>query len=144
MPGSVKNGVLDTLARLIEEASALALVGIKETGVRVCFLIDPQVTFVLVDKSVYALNARRPWLPAVAVKWLDQRRGRWMYPARGPVRERWFWPSSFANRLGRLFGEVRVEHLITPEEAAHPLFRRVPGARLLTLWSARVPGGAHV
>jgi two-component system, LuxR family, sensor kinase FixL len=40
----------ENLAKLIEEASALALVGIKEAGVRVNFAFDPRVTFVLVDK----------------------------------------------------------------------------------------------
>ncbi len=39
-----------SLAKLIEEASALALVGVKETGVRVAFSFDPRVSFVLVDK----------------------------------------------------------------------------------------------
>ncbi|VTZ27081.1 Sensor protein FixL (fragment) [Methylocella tundrae] len=41
---------VESLAKLIEEASALALVGIKETGVRVAFSFDPRVAFVLVDK----------------------------------------------------------------------------------------------
>jgi two-component system sensor kinase FixL len=40
----------ENLVKLIEEASALALVGIRETGVRVSFAFDPQTTFVLVDK----------------------------------------------------------------------------------------------
>ncbi len=38
------------LRKLIEEASALALVGIKESGVRVSFSFDPRVGLVLVDK----------------------------------------------------------------------------------------------
>ncbi len=41
---------VESLAKLIEEASALALVGIKETGVRVSFRLDRRATFVLVDK----------------------------------------------------------------------------------------------
>jgi two-component system sensor kinase FixL len=41
---------VESVAKLIEEASALALVGVKETGVRVGFAVDPQATFVLVDK----------------------------------------------------------------------------------------------
>ncbi|ACK50771.1 PAS/PAC sensor signal transduction histidine kinase [Methylocella silvestris BL2] len=41
---------VESLPKLIEEASALALVGIKETGVRVGFAFDPRVAFVLVDK----------------------------------------------------------------------------------------------
>jgi two-component system sensor kinase FixL len=41
---------VENLVKLVEEASALALVGIRETGVRVSFAFDPRVTFVLVDK----------------------------------------------------------------------------------------------
>jgi two-component system sensor kinase FixL len=41
---------VESLPKLIEEASALALVGIKETGVRVLFALDPRVEFVMADK----------------------------------------------------------------------------------------------
>jgi two-component system sensor kinase FixL len=41
---------VENLAQLIEEARALALVGIKEAGVRVSFAFDPRATFVLADK----------------------------------------------------------------------------------------------
>ncbi|HEY0185419.1 MAG TPA: PAS domain S-box protein [Rhodopila sp.] len=41
---------VEDLTRLIEEASALALVGIKEAGVQVTFNFDPRATFVLADK----------------------------------------------------------------------------------------------
>ncbi len=41
---------IENLVRLIEEASALALVGIKETGVRVSFLFESRSTLVLADK----------------------------------------------------------------------------------------------
>jgi two-component system, LuxR family, sensor kinase FixL len=41
---------IENLAGLIEEASALALVGIKETGVRVSFLFESRSTLVLADK----------------------------------------------------------------------------------------------
>ncbi|PPQ40134.1 PAS domain-containing sensor histidine kinase [Rhodopila globiformis] len=41
---------VENLAKLIEEASALALVGVKETRVRVTFAFDPAVEFVLADK----------------------------------------------------------------------------------------------
>ena len=47
--------------------------------------------------------------------------------------------SRFEPRIDVL--DVRVEHLLSPKEAERALFRRVPGARLLTMWSARVPGG---
>jgi two-component system sensor kinase FixL len=41
---------VESLAKLVEEASALALVGAKEQGVRVRLQLDPTVDFVLVDK----------------------------------------------------------------------------------------------
>ncbi len=45
-----------------------------------------------------ALDARRPWLPSLVVKRIDERRGLWMYPAGGPVRERWFRPEALKRR----------------------------------------------
>lgn len=41
---------IESLPRLIEEASALALIGAKESGVRVSFAFDPEAPFVLADK----------------------------------------------------------------------------------------------
>ncbi len=41
---------VEALRKLIEEASALALVGVKETGVNVGFDFDPRAKFVLVDR----------------------------------------------------------------------------------------------
>jgi two-component system, LuxR family, sensor kinase FixL len=41
---------VESVKKLIEEASALALVGTKDQGVRVRFQFDPAVNFVLVDK----------------------------------------------------------------------------------------------
>ena len=105
-------------------------------------VLRPGGIFVLVDKSLYAMNARRPWMPAAVVKWLDERRGRWMYPARGPVRERWFRPLAMKRRLSRWFPEVRVRHLLATDEAGRFPFSAVPSTRLFVLWAARSPGGA--
>jgi 2-polyprenyl-6-hydroxyphenyl methylase/3-demethylubiquinone-9 3-methyltransferase len=107
-------------------------------------VLRPGGTLAILDKNAASWNDRRPWLPNLLVKWIDERRGRWMYPSRGPVRERWFWPKGFARRLGRFFSAVAVTHLLAPGEAGQPLFERFPRARLLTLWSARRPGGAGV
>jgi two-component system sensor kinase FixL len=41
---------IENLPRLIEEASALALVGAKEKGVRVAFRLDPDAPLVLADR----------------------------------------------------------------------------------------------
>ena len=107
-------------------------------------VLRPGGIVAIVDKNAGSWNAQRRWLPNVLVKWIDEERGRWMYPSGGPVRERWFWPHAFAARLRRAFAEVRVEYLLSPSEADCWLFRLVPSARVMTLWSARVPGGPDV
>jgi 2-polyprenyl-6-hydroxyphenyl methylase/3-demethylubiquinone-9 3-methyltransferase len=104
-------------------------------------VLRPGGAFLLVDKNVYSLSARRPWLPSLAVKWLDQRRGRWMYSPREPVRERWFRPGGLRRRLRQWFSEVQVAHLLSPAEEGRFPFQQVPVTRLLVLWAARVPGG---
>ncbi len=94
----------------------------------------------VVDKNVLALDARRPWLPSAAVKWIDQRRGLWMYPSGGPVQERWFVSKWLQREIARSgFGQSRVESLMTPAERRRWVFRAIPAARLMTLWSASVP-----
>jgi two-component system sensor kinase FixL len=60
---------VESLAKLIEEASALALVGIRETGVRVHYRLDPRLTFVVVDKvqiQQVVLNLVRNAIEAMA------------------------------------------------------------------------------
>jgi 2-polyprenyl-6-hydroxyphenyl methylase/3-demethylubiquinone-9 3-methyltransferase len=106
-------------------------------------VLAPGGALVIIDKNAGALDARRPWLPGLAVKWIDQRRGRWMYPSDSRLRERWFWPAQFRRRMRRWFVDVRVAHLLSPIEQGSRLFRHVPGLRLMTVWSARAPGGAH-
>jgi two-component system sensor kinase FixL len=41
---------VENITRLVEEASALALVGVKDRGVRVNFLFDPAINVVLADR----------------------------------------------------------------------------------------------
>jgi SAM-dependent methyltransferase len=106
-------------------------------------VLKPGGRLAIVDKNAGALDAKRPWLPSLFVKWIDERRGLWMYPSGGPVRERWFWPGSLARRLGRDFEGVRVAHLLRPEEVGRRLFRLVPAVRLMTLWNANVPMLGH-
>jgi 2-polyprenyl-6-hydroxyphenyl methylase/3-demethylubiquinone-9 3-methyltransferase len=106
-------------------------------------VLRPGGVVAIIDKNAGAMNALRPWLPALAVKWLDQKRGLWMYPNGGIVREHWFWPGRFRDRLASDFSGARVEHLLSPSEASCRLFRAVPRARLMAIWTARVPGGAR-
>ena len=91
----------------------------------------------IIDKNALALDVNRPWLPAVVVKWVDERRGLWMYPSGGPVRERWFVPHALSQTIGRLgFVSLRVEYLLTPRESRRWLHRSIPPTRLMTLWTA--------
>ncbi len=105
-------------------------------------VLRPGGTFVIVDKNVCSINAQRPWLPSAVVKWIDQRRGRWMYSHNGPVHERWFQPGALKRRLEQRFREVRVVHVLSRAEAGRFPFQWVPATRLFVLWSARAPGGA--
>lgn len=135
-PASSFDGVV-----AVEVFEHLPAVGVDVALAEARRVLRPGGTIAVVDKNAGALDATRPWLPSLAVKWIDEHRGRFMYPAGGPVRERWFWPGALARRIARDFEDVRVAHLLSPVEAEVPFFRLVPPARLMTLWTAKVPGG---
>ena len=102
-------------------------------------VLRPGGKIVLVDKNRWSLHHSRPYLPNLLVKWVDQRRGLWMYPNDFPFREQWFSASGVARLLGRYFVHVQVEHLLSELEDAGPgrqVFRRLPTARHFLLWSA--------
>ena len=119
------------------------LAAIDEVLAEVAAVLKPGGVLAVIDKNAASWNRRRPWLPNLVVKRIDEIRGRWMYPARGPVRERWFWPGAFCRTLAPRFSEVRVEFLLAPDESESKLFARVPITRRMALWTARVPGGAR-
>lgn len=104
-------------------------------------VLRPGGCIAIVDKNAHSLNAARPWLPNLVVKRLDERRGRWMYPAGAPVRERWFQPRSLQRLLACSFEGVNVEYLLAPDERERAIFRLAPALRRMVLWTARKPGG---
>lgn len=104
-------------------------------------VLRPGGRFVLIDKNAGAADRRRPWLPSLAVKWIDERRGLWMYPAGGPVRERWLWPNATRTLLNTVFPIVEMLFLLSAEEADSRLHRRVPRARRFVAWIGTAPGG---
>jgi 2-polyprenyl-6-hydroxyphenyl methylase/3-demethylubiquinone-9 3-methyltransferase len=107
-------------------------------------VLRPEGVLLIVDKNAAALSAQRPWLPALAVKRIDEQRGLWMYPPDGPVRERWFWPSALRVELRRWFKEVRIVRLLSAAEEGCWVFRRLAAVRLMALWVATGQGGANV
>ncbi len=125
---------------VLEHLSPQGMLAAIDEVVRV---LKPGGRITIVDKNLYAMDARRPWLPKLAVKWLDEHRGLWMYPNGGPVRERWFRPLGLATHLRTVFDHVVVAHLLSPEESRRAIFRQVPITRLMTLWTARAPGGPY-
>jgi 2-polyprenyl-6-hydroxyphenyl methylase/3-demethylubiquinone-9 3-methyltransferase len=112
--------------------------GVLGSLARVC---RPGGVVAVIDKNVRALDAVRPWVPAAVIKRRDERLGRWMYPPGGPLRERWFGARGLSALMWQAGLEsVRVTYLIRPEEARWMVFRRIPMARLWTMWTARRPG----
>jgi ubiquinone/menaquinone biosynthesis C-methylase UbiE len=107
-------------------------------------VLEDEGILAIVDKNARSLCARRPWLPSVVVKRIDEHRGRWMYPAGGPVRERWFWPRDFRRALSRWYEEVQIRSLLSPAEQPSWLFRHLPAVRLMMLWAAHAAGDDHV
>ncbi len=104
-------------------------------------VLKPGGRVAIIDKNACSWNAKRPWLPSVLVKWIDERRGLWMYARGGTVREHWFRAGGFKRRLARWFRPVRVDFLLSNAEEGRLLFRLVPATRLFVMWSARIPGG---
>jgi len=105
-------------------------------------VLRPGGRLVVIDKNACSWNAQRPWLPSVAVKWIDERRGKWMYTRHEKVREYWFRPSGLKRRLARWFSSVSVQYLLSAPERGRFPFQQLPGTRLFVLWTASVPGGA--
>ncbi len=103
-------------------------------------VLRPGGRLVIVDKNALALDDRRPWLPRVVVKRIDEWRGRWMYRPGEPVREHWFRPEVLRRQLERHLVGVGIEYLLSPAESGHRLFERHPRRRALALWTGRVAG----
>jgi len=102
-------------------------------------VLRPGGRFLIIDKNVSSWNAERRWLPSVALKWIDQRRGYWMYSPGDGVREHWFRAGGMKRRLRRFFGDVQVVHLSLRAEQGRFPFEYLPSTRLFIMWAADVP-----
>ena len=101
-------------------------------------VLRPGGSILIVDKNLGSIDTQRLGVPKLLLKWVDEFRGRWMYPLGGPVRERWFWPAALRKELARSFDQVAVDYLLHPDEASKWVFRSLPFLRWMTLWTATV------
>ncbi|MCY2935008.1 MAG: methyltransferase domain-containing protein [Planctomycetota bacterium] len=92
-------------------------------------LLKPHGKLVIIDRNPLSLDATRPWLPSLLVKQIDQRRGLWMYPSRGPVQESWSRPGRWQKASGLLVSGWRLEHVESSEESSRKIRRLIPLAR---------------
>jgi SAM-dependent methyltransferase len=125
----------------VEVFEHLASRSVDDVCAEICRVLRPGGRLVIVDKNACSWNAQRPWLPSIAVKWIDERRGLWMYSHREKVRERWFRAGALKRRLLRWFPSVRVQYLLSRAEIGRMPFQHVPGTRLFVLWAAQAAGG---
>jgi ubiquinone/menaquinone biosynthesis C-methylase UbiE len=122
---------------LVEVLEHVAPVDLPEVLAEAFRVLRPRGRLVIVDKNAASLDPVRPWLPAVLVKRIDERRGRWMYPAGSPVRERWFLPGQIPRLLRQAgFKGIRSQAIRSPIEQRAAIFRFVPMARRFVAWSA--------
>ena len=102
-------------------------------------VLRPGGRIILVDKNYCSLDVQRPYLPAAFIKWIDQRRGYWMYPREFSYQERWFWWPTIRRKLDRGFENIKCEYVLSPEESecrGQWIFQRFPVARRMMLISA--------
>ncbi len=137
------SGVFDAVVA-VEVVQHLPPGGLDQAINEAARVLRPGGILAIVDRNAGALDAKRPWMPSLALKAMDERRGRWMYPAGGPVRERWFWPGTLRRRLAERFALSRVEFPLMPEEANSPWHRRLPRTRRMALWTATGPRGVFL
>lgn len=102
-------------------------------------VLKPGARLVLIDRNLLALDDRRPWLPSVLLKRLDEHRGRWMYLPSDPVRERWRSPGNLLRTMSLDLEHTQTRLLLRPEERGRWLFERFPSARRMTLCTGLKP-----
>ena len=126
----------------VEVFEHLAVEAVEHVCREVQRVLVPGGTFVVIDKNACSCDSRRPWLPSVVVKWIDELRGLWMYRPGDSVRERWFRPRELKRRLLALVsGSARLAPAVCGR--SRPAAIRMGSlARLFVLWAAKAPGGS--
>ena len=75
-------------------------------------VLKPGGTLIVIDKNLYSIWPYFPYLPTPIYKFILEKRGKWMYPAGFPFRERYFSKFEFKKRF-RTAGltNIRCEYL---------------------------------
>lgn len=101
-------------------------------------VIKPGGTLLIVDKSLLGLHPRCGVPNAIWKPWME-RRGRWMYPAGFPFREKWFWPWSLAEEMRLRFQDVSVHFPTSGYGRISRLYRALPFLAFEAVWIGRRP-----
>lgn len=135
------NGVFDTVMLLETLQHAPTPANAITEAVRV---LKPGGKLIIIDRNPMALNAQRPWIPALWMKAIDERRGLWMYPARSPVRERWHLPRACRKMAGNLISRWQLQYADSHQERPRAIRRCVPIVRpFYCLTGTKQEGGTN-
>jgi ubiquinone/menaquinone biosynthesis C-methylase UbiE len=87
-------------------------------------VLKPGGLVLIIDKQVHALHTRF-FIPVRLWKWLQEKRGAWMYPANSLFREIWYGAQELNRIMSRHFDVLPPEYLYAPGRSAF-LFRKLP------------------
>lgn len=91
-------------------------------------IIRPGGTLVVIERNPLALSSDWPLLPAMFVKFIDEYRGRWMYPKNCIARERWITPGRLNSIISSEMDAGKIQYIDSSEQREsrlHRLFARV-------------------
>jgi ubiquinone/menaquinone biosynthesis C-methylase UbiE len=98
-----------------------------------CRVLKPGGVLLVIDKSLQGLDPGTG-LPNCLTKPWAERRGKWMYPADFPFRERWFWPRRLAGQMRKYYRSVRISYIPDGRGKASRLYRVLPFLSLDVAW----------